>query len=197
MLWTMRYSGQLVRLGQQEVLQLRDAALLDPLTGLLNRRGLEAQLAKMDMQPADVTNAAVLAFDLDNFKPVNDRYSHTAGDQVLKIIAQRLQQQFRSGDAVARVGGDEFVAVLPCVASRQEAMAIAQRICSRLSHPIQLTEDVGVSIGASVGVAMLHEDGKDMDALLHAADKRMYMAKGAGKGQVHADAAASDEPALV
>ena len=125
MLWTMRYSGQLVRLGQQEFGHLQNAALLDPLTGLLNRRGLEKQLAKMDAQSAGGADAAVLAFDLDNFKPVNDRYSHAAGDQVLKTIAQRLQQQCRSGDAIARVGGDEFVAVLSCVASRQEAYAIA------------------------------------------------------------------------
>ncbi|WP_084150812.1 GGDEF domain-containing protein [Azohydromonas australica] len=196
MLWTMHYSGQLVRLGQQEVEQLHDAALLDPLTGLLNRRGLQEQLAKMNMQSAVVANVAVLAFDLDNFKPVNDRYSHAAGDLVLKAIAQRLQQQLRSGDAIARVGGDEFVAVLPSVASRQEAVAIAQRICLRLGHPIPLAENSGVCIGASVGVAMLHQDGKDIDTLLHAADKRMYMAKGAGKGQVEAGAVAPADASL-
>jgi diguanylate cyclase (GGDEF)-like protein len=181
MLWMMRYSGQLVRLGQQEANQLRNAALLDPLTGLLNRRGLAAQLAKMDTRAADAANAAVLAFDLDGFKPVNDRYSHAAGDQVLKTMAQRLQQQLRNGDAIARIGGDEFVAVLPCVASHQEAVAIAQRVCTCLSFPIRLAEGAEVRVGASVGVATLHEDGKDMEGLLQAADKRMYVAKAALK----------------
>ncbi len=197
MLWTTRYSSQLVHLGQQEADQLKDGAFLDPLTGLLNRRGLQRMLAKIGTRRSGEPNTAVLVFDLDDFKLVNDRYSHAAGDQVLKAVTQRLQQQFRSGDAVARVGGDEFIAVLPCVASRQEADAIARRTCARLRHPIQLAENVDVCIGASVGVAMLHEDGDDMDALLHAADKRMYMAKGTRKAQVHADAEAADEPALV
>jgi diguanylate cyclase (GGDEF)-like protein len=181
MLWMMRYSGQLVRLGQQEANHLRNAALLDPLTGMLNRRGLAAQLAKMDTRAADAANAAVLAFDLDGFKPVNDRYSHAAGDQVLKTMAQRLQQQLRNGDAIARIGGDEFVAVLPCVASHQEAVAIAQRVCTCLSFPIRLAEGAEVRVGASVGVATLHEDGNDMEGLLQAADKRMYVAKAALK----------------
>lgn len=197
MLWTARYSGQLVRLGQQEVDQLKDAALLDPLTGLLNRRGLQRLLEKMGTRCPGEANTAVLVFDLDDFKLVSDRYSHNAGDQVLKAVTQRLQQQFRSGDAVARVGGDEFIAVLPCVASRQEAAAIAQRTCTRLRRPIQIDQNVEVCIGASVGIAMLHEDGDDMDALLHAADKRMYMAKGIRKAQVHAAAEAADETALV
>ncbi|MDZ5458475.1 GGDEF domain-containing protein [Azohydromonas lata] len=196
MFWTMRYSGQLIRLGQQEVDQLQDAALLDPLTGLLNRRGLHKWLAKMATKGPGEAGIAVLAFDLDDFKLVNDHYSHDAGDQVLKAITQRLQQQFRSGDAVARVGGDEFIAVLPCVASRQEAAAIARRTCARLCRPIQLAPNVEVCVGASVGVAMLHEDGQDIDALLHAADKRMYMAKGTRKAQASADAAVAEESAL-
>jgi diguanylate cyclase (GGDEF)-like protein len=131
----------------------------------------------MDTGAADAANAAVLAFDLDGFKPVNDRYSHAAGDQVLRTIAQRLQQQLGNGAAIARIGGDEFVAVLPCVTSHQEAVAIAQRVCTCLSFPIRLAEDVEVRVGASVGVATLHEDGKDMEGLLQAADKRMYVAK--------------------
>lgn len=196
MFWTMRYSGQLIRLGQQEVDHLKDAALLDPLTGLLNRRGLQRLLAKMGTSCPGKANTAVLVFDLDDFKLVNDRYSHDAGDQVLKAVTQRLQQQFRTCDAVARVGGDEFIAVLPCVASRQEAVAIARRTCARLRLPIQLEQNVEVCIGASVGIAMLHEDGDDMDALLHAADKRMYMDKGTRKAQVHTGAVAADEPAL-
>jgi diguanylate cyclase (GGDEF)-like protein len=195
-LWTMRYSGQLIRLGQQEVRQLRGEALLDPLTGLLNRRGLHKQLANMGMGSAGVATAAVLVFDLNDFKLVNDRHSHAAGDQVLRTIAQRLQEQCRSGDAVARVGGDEFVAVLSSVASRQEAVVVAQRICSHMQCPIQLTEDINVCVSVAVGVAMLHEDGEDMDVLLHAADKRMYMAKGAVKTQGRAVAEAADEPAL-
>lgn len=197
MFWMTRYSSQLVHLGQQEVDQLKDAALLDPLTGLLNRRGLQRVLAKMGTSSPGEANTAVLVFDLDDFKLVNDRYSHDAGDQVLKSITQRLQQQLRSGDAVARVGGDEFIAVLPCVASRQEAAAIARRTCACLRRPIKIDQNVEVCIGASVGVALLHEDGDDMDTLLHAADKRMYMAKGTRKAQISAGAETNDELACV
>ncbi|NML16962.1 diguanylate cyclase domain-containing protein [Azohydromonas caseinilytica] len=183
MLWAIRYSGRLLHLGHEQIHRLKADALHDPLTGLLNRRGLEEQLARLCSTPAGAgKHVAVLVFDLDDFKPVNDRYSHAAGDQVLRKVAARLRRQCREGDAIARVGGDEFVVVLRRVASRHEAMTIAQRMCTRLMAPIPLGAAV-VRIGASVGIAMLHEDGPDMDALLQAADEQMYEVKKAGKAE--------------
>ncbi|WP_238446711.1 GGDEF domain-containing protein [Azohydromonas australica] len=183
MLWAIRYSSRLLHLGHEQIHRLKVDALHDSLTGLLNRRGLEEQLAMLGSTPAGTgEHVAVLVVDLDDFKPINDRYSHAAGDQVLQKVAARLRRQCREGDAIARVGGDEFVVVLRGVDSRQEAMTIAQRICTRLMAPIPLGGAV-VRIGASVGIAMLHEDGPDMDALLQAADEQMYEVKRAGKGQ--------------
>jgi diguanylate cyclase (GGDEF)-like protein len=181
MLWAVLYSSRLVRSGRHQVRQLQVDALHDPLTGLLNRRGLEEHLAAMTGQ-AQQTNrhVAVLAFDLDDFKPVNDRHGHAAGDLVLQEIGERLRQQCRDGDAMARVGGDEFIVVLNAIRSRHEAQVIAQRISKRLRAPIRI-EDASVRVGASIGVALLHEDGEDLSALLRAADEQMYAAKRSGK----------------
>lgn len=185
MLWSIRYSGQILRLSEKQVIQLQANATRDPLTGLLNRRGLEEFLAGPtdELSKGGGERVAVLAFDLDDFKPVNDRFSHAAGDQVLMEIARRLQEQCRSDDAVARVGGDEFVVVLRRVGSRHEAISIAKRIRSRITQPISLAA-AEVRVDASIGISMLHEDESDVGALLKAADKHMYLAKRAGKGQV-------------
>jgi diguanylate cyclase (GGDEF)-like protein len=188
MLWSIRYSGQILRLSEKQVIQLQTNATRDPLTGLLNRRGLEEFLAGPtdEFSEDGGEHVAVLAFDLDDFKPVNDRHGHAAGDQVLMEVARRLQEQCRGDDAVARVGGDEFVVVLRRVVSRQEAISIAKRIRSRITQPISLAA-AEVRVDASIGISMLHEDESDVGALLKAADKHMYLAKRAGKGQVHTD----------
>ncbi len=177
MLWAIRYSSRLLRLGQEQVHALQSKALRDPLTGLLNRRGLRQQLAVVAQQPrVPDQHVAVLAFDLDDFKPVNDRHGHAAGDQVLQEVARRLLHACRDSDTVARVGGDEFIVVLPVVRSREEAETIAWRTRQQLMRPISLDTGV-VRVGASIGLALLHEDGNDMDTLLQAADAQMYEAK--------------------
>jgi diguanylate cyclase (GGDEF)-like protein len=179
MVWATRYAGRLLRKSRVET-----DTLHEPLTGLFNRRGLEHHLAALAREPRSHGNSvAVLVFDLDDFKSINDCYSHAAGDQVLQKVGSRLRQQCWAGDAVARIGDDEFVVVLCSIASHHEAAAIAQRIRNALMAPIPLGTAV-VRIGASVGIAILHEEGHDIDALLSVADEQMYEAKKAGKRRV-------------
>lgn len=200
MLWAIRYSSRLLRAGHDQVRRMESDALCDPLTGLLNRRGLEEQLARVDdrlhgtgMGMGTDQRVAVLAFDLDGFKPVNDRHGHATGDRVLREVARRLQQGCRESDAIARMGGDEFIVVLPCF-GRHEATAAAQRLRARLTAPIAL-DGAQLCIGASIGVALLHEDGDDMEALLRCADAQMYAEKKAGKAATEADSATTAMPA--
>ncbi|WP_119155592.1 sensor domain-containing diguanylate cyclase [Caldimonas tepidiphila] len=184
LLWSIRYSDRLLRLDRQAVARLAAQAAADPLTGLLNRRELEQQLGLLVQQTVPGGGqAAVMAFDLDDFKPVNDHYGHAAGDAVLKAVGERLQQQCRERDLVARLGGDEFVVVLHSVASRNAAAAIAERMRRTLLAPVDIG-GVRVCVGASIGLAMVPADGRDMDSLLKAADAGLYRAKHAGKGGV-------------
>jgi diguanylate cyclase (GGDEF)-like protein len=152
-------------------------AMHDALTGLPNRRYLKEWL---DMALAAAMRSrqalAVLYFDLDGFKAVNDRLGHDAGDQVLKVTAARLTSQVRASDFVARLGGDEFVAVLPGAPSEPELSALVERLQSVLSQaPIPELEDGAVA--ASIGVAWHPEDGGTAETLLDAADRAMYSVK--------------------
>ena len=152
-------------------------AMHDALTGLPNRRYLSEWLAmalaaaRRGGQPL-----AVLYFDLDGFKSVNDRFGHEAGDRVLQVTATRLRQTLRTSDFVARLGGDEFVAVLPDVSSVPVVSMLIQRLQTELvKAPIAEVEDGTVS--ASIGTAWFPENGDTVDALLAAADHAMYEAK--------------------
>ncbi|WP_051242722.1 GGDEF domain-containing protein [Azohydromonas australica] len=178
MIWTIRYTEHLLRTNR-----VKSDAVRDPLTGLLNRRGLEHQLAALVCEPRGHDHCrAVVMFDLDDFRSINDRYSHAAGDQVLQKVGSRLRQQCWVGDVVARIGNDKFVVVLASIASHHEAVAMTQRVRNALMAPIPLGTAV-VRIGVSVGIAMLHHDGHDVEALLSVADEKMYEAKEAGKRQ--------------
>jgi diguanylate cyclase (GGDEF)-like protein/PAS domain S-box-containing protein len=161
---------------------LHDMAFHDTLTGIANRALLHDRLehALEDRQP----NAALLVLDLDRFKDVNDSLGHTAGDEVLVVVAQRLEDCVRSHDTVARLGGDEFAILLEdgfpqhedrtAVAAR--ARQIAARAASRLAEPIQLPDGHSVTIGASIGCAFLTASST-AERLLAEADTAMYEAK--------------------
>jgi diguanylate cyclase (GGDEF)-like protein/PAS domain S-box-containing protein len=151
----------------------------DALTGLLNRAGFEAFLARATA--AGGSDAiAVLYVDLDRFKPVNDNYGHAAGDTVLGTFARRLEQLVRPADAIARLGGDEFAIALAGVRDRHRAETIALSIVVAAGRPFEVGRTT-VSVGASVGIALC-EPGEAWPALVARADAALYKAKDGGRG---------------
>jgi len=169
-------------------------AMHDALTSLPNRRYLKEWLG-MSLAAArrGGQSLAILFFDLDGFKSVNDRFGHEAGDRVLQTTAARLRRTLRTSDFVARLGGDEFVAVLPDVPSEPVVSALIQRLQAELvKAPIAELEDGAVS--ASIGTAWFPKHGDTVDALLAAADHAMYEAKQTRKAapSPRLDAAASE-----
>ncbi|MDO9635476.1 MAG: GGDEF domain-containing protein, partial [Thiobacillus sp.] len=124
---------------------------------------------------------AVLAIDLDDFKAVNDRYGHAAGDTVLLTSSERMKQLLRESDVIARLGGDEFVIVLGQVDNAAAARDVAGRVVERLRQPIPLEGGGTAQIGASVGIAICCAGGETLDALIKRADAALYAAKREGK----------------
>jgi diguanylate cyclase (GGDEF)-like protein len=122
----------------------------------------------------------VLFIDLDNFKAANDSLGHTAGDDLLRVIAARIDEAVRPGDTVARFGGDEFVALCEDVKGPTEAMEIAERLRAILAEPIPMPERTAI-ITASIGVALPDRPDRSAEMLLQAADRAMYEAKAAGR----------------
>jgi diguanylate cyclase (GGDEF)-like protein/PAS domain S-box-containing protein len=168
----------------REVSELRHAereleyrASHDPLTGLPNRHRLQRELQRA-MEHAALTGSslALLYLDLDGFKAANDRSGHSAGDRVLREVADRLQAGLRQGDFVARVGGDEFVVLLPGCSDAAAARTIADGLRARL-QPIHSLPDGPLQLDASVGIACFPRDGSDPEALLSHADRDMYADK--------------------
>jgi diguanylate cyclase (GGDEF)-like protein len=153
----------------------------DPLTGLANRATLAERLrhALQRVKRAD-TSVAVLFIDLDNFKHANDTLGHTAGDELLRVTAARIDEDLRPGDTVARFGGDEFVAICEDVSGADEAMDVAERLRLLLAEPIPLAAGVA-QVTASIGVALPDRPDRSAEALLQAADRAMYEAKAAGR----------------
>lgn len=166
---------------QEEVTRL---ALHDPLTGLANRRYLHVQLeSAMARAARDQTGFALLMIDLDGFKPVNDRYGHSAGDGVLMEISRRLNAMVRKGEIVARLGGDEFVVVLSPGDVGDAPIRAAHRLIASLSESIELPQGE-VRVSASVGVAIYPSDGTHTDDLIRKADVALYRAKHESRGDV-------------
>jgi diguanylate cyclase (GGDEF)-like protein len=166
--------------------QLTYQALHDPLTGLANRTLFQDRAAHaLASAGRDGRSCAVLLIDLDNFKPVNDGLGHAAGDQLLRIVADRLRAVARETDTVARLGGDEFAVLLEApVESPGDAAVAAERILAELNQPVQLAGTT-VELSASLGLAHNTATGSsELDALLRAADSAMYAAKKAGKGRM-------------
>ncbi len=170
---------------QRQLLQaeLVHSAEHDPLTQLPNRATTVKLLSEALTNRAEGSTVAVLFLDLDGFKAVNDTYGHRAGDTVLCVVADRLRHVVREGDVATRLGGDEFVVLLPGVPSEGPALAVAQRIITSISQPITVDDGHLVRVGASVGVALGHDDTATPDELLHQADLALYRAKTDGRGR--------------
>lgn len=169
---------------ERERAHIHQLAYYDALTGLVNRSMLLAQTERMlrDAQRND-TPLALMFIDLDRFKQVNDTLGHSAGDALLRAVATRLQDGARAGDVAARMGGDEFVLVLPRCSASQAAVA-AKRLLASVNQPLDV-EGSELRPNASVGIAMCPEDGADADALMRCADMAMYQAKTDGGQRYH------------
>lgn len=164
--------------------QLREQALCDPLTGLYNRRYLdeffERELARVQRENLPL---AVALIDLDHFKRLNDECGHLVGDDVLKAVAQHLLDNLRSTDAVFRIGGEEFLLILPG-ADPDEASARLQSICAQLAAREIATRGGDQRATLSAGLAYWPQQGQALDELLHAADAALYQAKRTGRNRV-------------
>ncbi len=161
--------------------KLRHAAQHDPLTGLPNRAlvyEIGAQLIGGARRHRH--KLAVMFFDLDRFKPINDTYGHRTGDLMLQEVARRLKTGVRSSDLVGRLGGDEFVAVLTELHSDAHLESIASHLLQRLSEPYRI-ESLELHTSPSIGISLYTDDGNDIDLLIRRADAAMYHAKSRGR----------------
>ncbi|MFP3352822.1 EAL domain-containing protein [Pseudoalteromonas sp. SIMBA_153] len=163
--------------------KLHNMAHYDSLTGLASRPILIDQLQQAITSQQKL---AVAYLDLDNFKPINDKYGHETGDFVLKTIAQRLQNTLRKEDTLARIGGDEFILLLRGTAHTiQEYEILLQDVLIEVNDPIKLAEfSCSVQISVSIGVALPNDDGLTCDDILRRADQTMYQAKRSGTNRI-------------
>lgn len=164
--------------------QLREQALHDPLTGLFNRRYLAEFFEREQARGLRERSAFALALiDLDHFKQLNDNYGHLVGDEVLCVIARHLQDNLRSTDAVFRIGGEEFLLILPGV-DAEEALQRVESLRKQLSAIGVPTRAGTLPVTLSAGLALWPEQGHMLDELLQVADTALYRAKGEGRNRV-------------
>ena len=179
-----RLIGTMLDVTEQKLVEqrVREAAQHDPLTGLPNR-ALIFEYASHLVAAADRKHGrgAMLFIDLDRFKPVNDLYGHEIGDALLKEVAQRMQACVRHEDLIGRIGGDEFVIVLPYLGKGYAGATVAQHVINALSRPFDIN-GIELLISASIGISFYPMHGSDVDLLLHRADLAMYRAKEIGSG---------------
>ncbi|WP_288486435.1 GGDEF domain-containing protein [uncultured Novosphingobium sp.] len=148
----------------------------DVLTSLPNRLALREFFTARIAQSAPGTQMAVHYLDLDGFKPVNDRYGHAAGDQVLLAVAGRLRNTVRHTDMVARLGGDEFAIVQLGITNEEEAHGLAWRVRDVIQQPFQI-DSFSISLTTSIGTVLNFDQGASLDALLRLADAQLYGVK--------------------
>ena len=170
---------------QAQKYAIENLAMHDYLTGLPNRRLLSEQIKlTIALCQRSKTMAALMIFDLDKFKPVNDTLGHGIGDVLLQQVASRtLRIMQRSSDTLARLGGDEFVVLLPQIAAIENAVTIADKILKTLQEPFEI-EGHAINISCSIGIAIFPDHGEDELTLIKNADDAMYFSKSNGKNCV-------------
>jgi diguanylate cyclase (GGDEF)-like protein len=174
----------LITAAKDQVLsQYRRAALLDPLTGVSNRRGFDLELQKVLARALrDRSPTALMLLDLDHFKAVNDNWGHVAGDRVLQMVARTIAAELRAGDLIGRLGGEEFViALADC--HTEEAAVLAERIRRSVAGRVILKGDAEIRLTISIGVASAC-GANSPDALIGDADAALYRAKAAGRDRI-------------
>lgn len=182
-----------VRIMQAE---LSRVAHTDALTGLPNRRAIAT---RFDEEAARARRAggrfAIAVFDLDHFKAINDAHGHTLGDEVLEAAAVALASAKRSEDVLARIGGEEFLVLLPLCDTMEGALQAADRMREAVATLDVRTDEARLEITTSAGVALYPDEGADWDTLFAVADRRLYGAKAAGRNRaIGADPPASHRP---
>lgn len=192
--WILRLSGIglslliaiLTYVAFSERIHIRHLATHDPLTNLPNRRLLSDRLELAIAQSRrDGQGFSILCIDLDNFKPINDQYGHHVGDEVLRAVASCLQKCLRSIDTVARVGGDEFMVILPDAQREIDAREVANRVAEAIKEPIRVGE-ILLQVGASIGICHYPGDARTQDELMRITDEAMYRAKKNARGTIYA-----------
>jgi diguanylate cyclase (GGDEF)-like protein/PAS domain S-box-containing protein len=161
--------------------RLKHLATHDLLTGLPNRGAFEAAASQaIRRAEANGGRLALLFIDLDGFKGVNDTYGHAAGDVLLRTIGQRIRHCLRAGDAVARVGGDEFNVLLGDVGGERDVARLARMLLARVGEPVEY-DGQSIALSASIGISFYPQDATEVDSLVTHADMAMYEAKGLGR----------------
>jgi len=160
---------------------VKKLAFQDTLTGLPNRRLFHDRLVlALNQAKRNRERFAVMMLDLDRFKEINDTLGHYVGDMLIQAVGQRLTNLLRKGDTVARIGGDEFILLLPSLGRIENADRIAEKIVSAFNEPF-LLDDHEIRITPSIGIAIYPEHGDNLDILLRNSDIAMYAAKDSGR----------------
>ncbi|MEW8469029.1 MAG: EAL domain-containing protein, partial [Candidatus Thiodiazotropha sp.] len=156
----------------------------DPLTRLANRRLLMSQLEYgLKAAHRKQERVALLVMDLDRFKDINDSYGHLIGDELLQLVAGRLNHRLRESDLVTRLGGDEFAVLMQGLGHPEDAALLASDIIQILNEPCQLQDGLELSVGTSIGISLYPEHGTTAETLLQHADSALYQAKKEGRGR--------------
>jgi diguanylate cyclase len=172
---------------KQELSYARQEAVLDPLTGVMNRRGFDQRLFSMinEIDHRDTVNFCLMLMDIDKFKDINDHHGHLLGDKVLRAVAELLNRHTKGKDACARFGGDEFAVLLPDIGSNN-ARNLAEYIRSTIEKIVLKRPNSGSVVGGisvSIGVAA-YRLGETGEALLHRCDQALYRSKSLGRNRV-------------
>ena len=185
MLFTIAIAFILLAMAKERTeLRHKTAALVDPLTGIANRRSfLEEVVSLSKRQQAEGRSAVVVLADLDHFKSINDRFGHAAGDKVLQIFAKTAQASLRQNDLVGRLGGEEFTVVL-ADAGIDNAYLVADRLRNAFAVAAAVIDGQALHATASIGVSVIVDPSQDLARLMTLADQALYLAKARGRNRV-------------